>query len=356
MNVIRGVPYVYVMRGALVESVHAVVACAADSTGHVVLAYGDVDALVYLRSAAKPFIAAAVVASGAAERFGFDARELAVMAASHSGEPQHVAVVRGILAKLGLDLTALQCGAHAPAYEPAAAALAAAGDVPTALHNNCSGKHAGILALCVHLGLDVRTYLAADHPAQRRIVAFCARLLDEDPGRMPSAVDGCGIPVFATSLRRAARAFARFATLRDVAADDARALETVRAAMLAQPHYVGGTDRFDSALLVASGGGIVGKAGAEGVHADALCERGLGLAVKVVDGTRRAVAPATVALLGELGALGAAETAALAPFAAPDVTNVVGRVVGSVYAGHLTQSLPVRRPKLHPHVPKDGSG
>lgn len=334
MNSLAGVPYVYVTRGALVESVHRVVACAVDAKGDVVLAYGDIDAPIYLRSAAKPFIAACVVASGAAVRFGLDARELALVAASHNGEPEHAATAAGILAKIGLDASALQCGAHAPSYEPAAAALAAAGERPSALHNNCSGKHAGILALCIHLGLDPRTYLAADHPAQQAILAFCARMTGDDPARLPLAVDGCGIPVFATSMRRAARAFARLAAPTDVADADARALDLVRSAMTTQPFYVGGSGRFDSALPVATQGRIAGKAGAEGVHGDALGCVGIGLALKIVDGgARRAVPPATVALLDELGALEPTARAALAPFASPEVTNVVGRVVGTIRAG-----------------------
>ena len=333
MNAIAGVPYVYVTRGALAESVHAIVACAADASGTVALEYGDIDAPIYLRSAAKPFIAAAVLASRANERFGFDEREIAVMAASHNGEPEHVAAVSSILEKIGLDEGALKCGAHAPAYDPAAAALAASDAKPSALHNNCSGKHAGILALCRARGYDRATYLALEHPAQQEILALCGRLLGEDPTRMPLGVDGCGIPVFATSMRRAARAFARFATLDEVDDADAIALELVRYAVAAEPFYIGGTGRFDSALPQATRGRIIGKAGAEGVHADALLDQGLGLALKIVDGARRAVPPATMALLAELGALEPSARASLDGFAASDVTNIAGAVVGAIRAG-----------------------
>jgi L-asparaginase II len=325
-----GVPFVDVTRGTLVESVHAIAACAAGPGGSVALAYGDIDAPVYLRSAAKPFIAAAVVLSGAAERFRLTAAELAVVAASHGGEPFHVAAVRGILERIGLDEALLQCGAHAPSYEPAAAALAASGEAPSALHNNCSGKHAGILAMCVTLGYDPAGYLAPEHPVQRDVLRVCARLTGEDPAGLPLAIDGCGIPVFATTLRRAARAFARMATLDAVAAPDAAALRRVRESMAAEPAYVGGTGRFDSALIEATGGRVVGKAGAEGVHGDALQREGLGLVVKVIDGSLRAVAPATLALLGELGALEPVERLALQPFAAPVLRNVAGRIVGGI--------------------------
>ncbi|MDQ2907820.1 MAG: asparaginase [Candidatus Eremiobacteraeota bacterium] len=323
-------PFVAVSRGDVVESVHAVAACAVDTHGRVALAYGDVDAPVYLRSSAKPFIAAAIVESGAPTHFGFDARELAVIAASHNGEPFHVAAVRSILDKIGLGPADLLCGTHPPSYEPAAAALAAAGAAPSALHNNCSGKHAGILAMCVSLGFDTSTYLEATHPAQRRILGLCARLVDEPFDALPLGIDGCGIPVFATSLRHAALGFARIASLRGISDADAQALLTVREAMAAEPTYVGGTARFDSALLAVTAGRIIGKAGAEGLHADALVREGLGLVLKVVDGGKRAVPPATIALLEELGALEPREADALAEFARPIVRNVAGRIVGAL--------------------------
>jgi L-asparaginase II len=315
----RGVPYVAVTRGALVESVHEVAACAADAHGAIALAYGDVDVPIYVRSSSKPFIASAIVAAGAAGRFGFGAVEIALMAASHAGEPAQVAAVRGMLAKIGLDEGDLQCGPGEAQASP--------------LHHNCSGKHAGILALCVHLGLDPATYLDPEHPAQRLILAFCARMVDARPGELPLGVDGCGIPVFAAPLRSLARAFARLATLECVAGDDARALGGVREAMAAEPFYVGGSGRFDSALIAATGGRIVGKAGAEGVHADALRRERLGLALKVIDGARRAAAPAAYGLLSTLGALDASERAALAGWGNPAIRNAAGRVVGRIEAG-----------------------
>jgi L-asparaginase II len=323
---------VRVTRGDLVESEHEVAACVADARGDVVFAAGDIERPVYLRSAAKPFIAAAIVASGAADRFAFDDRELAVIAASHNGEPAHVETVRGILAKIDASVADLRCGAHAPTYEPAAAALAARGEAPSALHNNCSGKHAGILALCTHLHLDRVTYRAATHPAQRSILALCARLADVPVETLSLGVDGCGIPVYATSLRRAAQSFARFATLEHVDDADAAALARVRAAMAAQPYYVAGSGRFDTALGEATRGRVVGKAGAEGVHGDALPRERLGLAVKVADGARRAAAPATIALLGRFGALDPGEIVALEEYARPHVFNVAGERVGAIVA------------------------
>lgn len=329
---LAGIPLVGVTRGERLESVHAVAACAADVRGNVVLALGTIGEPVFLRSSAKPFITAAGVLAGTVGRFGFDDRELAVMSASHNGEPFQLDAVRSILTKIGATAADLQCGIHPPSYAPAAAELAARGEAPSALHNNCSGKHAGILALARVLGAPLAGYCDPDHPAQRAILAFCARISDDVWTADRLGVDGCGIPVYATSLRNAARSFARFASLEEVDSADAAALARVRSAMIAEPDYVAGSRSFDTALIRAGNGRIVCKGGAEGVHATALLDGGLGLVMKVVDGGRRAVAPAVIALLRGLDALDAAQLDSLAPHAGALVTNHAGAVVGTVAA------------------------
>jgi L-asparaginase II len=329
---LAGVPAVAVRRGTRVESVHSVAACAADVDGNVVLRIGTIDTPVFLRSSAKPFIAAAAVREGVLERFGFAERELAVMCASHNGEPGHVEIVASMLERIGASVDDLACGAHAPAYEPAAAALAARCEQPSALHNNCSGKHAGILALAKMLGAPFAGYTEPSHPAQQMILALCGRVSDDVFEGDRLAVDGCGIPVYATTLRKAALSFARLATLHGLDDADATALARVAAAMAAEPWYVAGTGRFDTDLIGATGGRVVGKAGAEGVHCDALLDGGLGLALKVIDGTRRAAAPATLAALDALHALEPAARQAMRGHATVSVKNVAGHVVGSVAA------------------------
>jgi L-asparaginase II len=329
---LAGVPAVAARRGGRVESVHNVAVCAADVDGTVVLKVGTIDTPVFLRSSAKPFIAAAAVRAGVLERFGFGDRELAVMCASHNGEPGHVELVASMLQRIGASVDDLACGSHAPSYEPAAAALAARGEQPTQLHNNCSGKHAGILALAKVLGAPFAGYTDPSHPAQQTILALCGRVSDDVFAGDTLAVDGCGIPVYATTLRKAAVSFARLATLRGLDDDDATALALVGSAMATEPWYVAGTARFDTDLIRATGGRVVGKAGAEGVHCDALLDGGLGVALKVIDGTRRAAAPATLAVLDALHALEPAARAALRPHAFVPVKNVAGDVVGEVAA------------------------
>ncbi len=320
---------VQVTRGNLVESVHHVAAAAATPRGDVILSTGDISSPVFLRSTAKPFIAAAAIEAGVRERFGLDMREIAVMAASHTGEPFHVEAVESILRKLGLDESALQCGVHYPYNEKASRALIERGEKPRAVHNNCSGKHAGILALATVLGADLSTYLEVDNPAQRAILEFCARMSDDDPATWPLGVDGCGIPVYATSLTKAAMAFARFASLTEVNPRDGMALLVVRDAMVSHPAYVSGTGEFDTMLMTAGGGSIACKAGAEGVHGVSLIPDGLGFAGKVTDGASRGRAPVTMAALKELGSP-VADATELRAFAHPVVYNRAGRAVGEI--------------------------
>ena len=322
---------VEVTRGHLVESVHHVAACAADAQGKPLLAEGDIEVPVFLRSSAKPFIAAAVLAAGVREAFGLEMYEIAVMCASHFGQPFHVEAVESILQKIGMTADDLQCGAHLPYDEASASALLRAGKEPTALHNNCSGKHAGILAMCKVMGVDTATYLQPDNPAQAEILAFCARMSDDDARTWPLGVDGCGIPVYATALRKAAMAFARFATLREVPARDAAALLVARDAMVAHPEYVSGSGEFDTVLMQAGGGDIACKVGAEGVHAMSLIGQGVGFASKILDGASRARPPVTISALRALGHR-AAHATELARFAEPAVYNRAGRQVGSIRA------------------------
>jgi L-asparaginase II len=323
---------VEVTRGGLVESVHHVAACVVDAAGAVVYSAGEIDVPVYLRSSAKPFIAAAIVEAGVDAAFKLEPTEIAVIAASHSGQPIHVEAVQSILRKIGMDASDLQCGVHWPYDEASAEALRARGEQPTALHNNCSGKHAGILALCRIVGADPSTYLEASNPAQRRILEFCARLSDDDAATWPLGADGCGIPVYATSLRQAARSFARLASLTEMWPSDAAAMRIVRDAMIAHPEYVSGTGQIDTELMIAADGTIAAKAGAEGVHGVAAIPQGYGYVAKVLDGAARARGPSTIAVLRRLGVLDDTTAGRLARFAAPTVYNRAGDPVGEIRA------------------------
>jgi L-asparaginase II len=321
---------VVVTRGTLVESEHLICYAIADADGRVLQSRGDIDRLVYMRSSAKPLIATAVVASGAADRFSFSSEEIALAAASHSGEPKHVETALHMLAKSGLGETALRCGAHAPMHEPSAEALCALGQLPRAVHNNCSGKHAAILALAMHRGADPGGYLAPDHPAQAEILDVCAQLLGIARERMEIGVDGCGIPVIAVPLRTAAQFFAKLSEPQRFPKQLVPALQRVIAAMVEHPEYVAGSNRFDTDLMKASRPNVLAKGGAEGYHASAALRRGLGMTVKVADGNYRAVAPFVVDCLRSLGVLDDVQVSALATYRVPKVRNHAGLAVGEI--------------------------
>jgi L-asparaginase II len=290
-------------RGGIEESAHAVRFAVADSDGRITASGGDIEQPTFLRSSAKPLICAVIVASGAADHYGFTEKEIALISGSHSGEPYHIEAARSMLAKAGLAESDLRCGPHAPYNAAAAAALAAAGIKPGSIHNNCSGKHSGILALGMHLGAGAEGYLEPAHPAEALILRGYAAMLGVPQASFTVGVDGCGIPVIATPLSVAARFFARFARPESFPADYRDALVRVRDAMMHYPEMVAGTDEFDTDLMRAAQGDIMCKGGAEGYHASASLARGIGMCVKIVDGNSRAVPPFVTSRLVPRGLL-----------------------------------------------------
>lgn len=330
-----------VTRGDIVESEHFISFALVDRDGALIESRGDVARATYLRSSAKPLICTAVVAAGAADRFHFTEQELAIAAGSHSGEPMHVDAVRRILQKIGLTEDALQCGAHAPSNLEAANALCAAGMLPQPIHNNCSGKHAAILALSIHLGADPSGYLSPQHPAEVVILDTCAKLLDVARDDLAIAVDGCGIPVIGVPLRTAAHFFAKLNDVDSFPAAFQNALRRVCHAMLEYPEYVAGTGRFDTDLMRAAKPNILCKGGAEGYHASSWLQRGYGLTLKVADGNYRAVAPFVLSTLERFAAMDDAALLQLAKHRTPLVRNHAGTVVGSIQEFSQSDQLSV---------------
>jgi L-asparaginase II len=319
---------VVVVRGGRVESRHRVSYAIAEAGGRLQHAAGVVARPVFPRSAVKPLQALPLVESGAARRFRVGSTELALACASHSGEPAHVDAVRQWLGRLGIDPAALACGAHPPQHAPAAERLLAAGRPPEAVHNNCSGKHAGMLTLARHLAAPLAGYEQPDHPVQRRIAAALAEMAGVATLPEP-AIDGCGIPTFPLSLTELATAMARLADPAGLSAARRDACVAIRTAMRTHPDLVAGTGRPCTAIMTAAPDVLV-KTGAEGVYAAALPARGLGVALKVEDGAGRAAPVALLALLEALGALGAEARAALAETARPELRNHARRVVGRI--------------------------
>lgn len=319
---------VEVWRGERVESRHRVRACVADAAGSVVLGLGDLDEPVFPRSAVKPFQALALVESGAAERYEVSEAELALACASHGGEPVHIAAVEAWLARLGLDETALACGPHPPMNPAAAAALARSGAASRRVHNNCSGKHTGMLAAALQLGAATRGYERPQHPVQRLVDAALADLAGV-ADLPPPGIDGCGLPNRPLPLRALARAAARLADPSGLPAGRQAALERIGTAMMREPLMVAGTGRCCTILMQAVPD-LVAKTGAEGVFLAASRKLGLGLALKAEDGATRAAEVALFALLRHLDVLDEPVPAALGRFSHPTLRNFAGDEVGRV--------------------------
>ncbi len=332
---------VRVWRGAIAESRHRLEAAVADAEGRELAGSGGARLVTTLRSAAKPFQLTPFVERGHADRWGFEAPDLAVMAASHVGSARHVERVRGILARLGLDETALACGREDP-LDPEMRRAVQHGEIPaSALFHNCSGKHAGMLAMCLAEGWPVEGYERPAHPLQQLMHRTVAEICGLAPEDVATAVDGCSVPVFALPLAAMARGYARLAAADPGGGARPAALARIRDAMRAHPWAVGGTARFSSALMEAAPH-LVSKGGAEGLECVGWPERGLGLAVKCEDGANRAVPPAVIALLEHLGALDAAARAKLEPWARPPLHNAAGLEVGTLRA-ELRAPVPAGR-------------
>jgi L-asparaginase II len=291
-------PLAAVRRGALVESVHRGRLAVCDPEGNVLEAMGDPEAYIYARSSAKPFQALPLVLSGAAEAFGLTDEELAAACASHNAEEPHLAAVRSILEKAGLTEDDLQSGAHLPLYEPEADKLIRSGEDPRPIHGNCSGKHAGMLAVCVHEGYETATYRDPGHPLQRRILGLIAEVCGLREDEVLIAGDNCGVPAFALPLRSFATGLARVATGNALPEELALAALRIGAAMREHPFMVAGTGRFDTDLMGLTD--LLVKGGAEAVLAVGSRE-GWGMVLKISDGALRGVRPVALAALGAMG-------------------------------------------------------
>ena len=321
-------------RGGITESIHHGVVAVANTDGDLVAGWGDPDLVVFFRSSAKPFQAVPLVECGAADAFGFTPPELALACASHSGEPSHRATATRMLAKIGLTEGDLRCGSPPPYDEVAGARTIAGVDPPTPLGCDCSGKHAGMLAACVHLGYPTDSYLDPAHPLQQRIRAVMGEVLRTDPERLPLGVDGCGVPTFAAPVRAFAASYATLAAPERAApghgSDHAAALNRLRAAMIAHPENVGGTGMLVTDLMALAGGSLVVKSGAEGLLCVGAAAAGLGIAVRILDGSFRAHAVVIAAVLDQLGLVPPSTVSAFLERHEATIRNHVGVAVGEL--------------------------
>ncbi len=316
------VPIVTTTRGSLVECVHYGSVAVVDSEARLVAGVGDPHALNFTRSALKPLQVLPFVQDGGVEHWGFSARELAMMCASHGGEPVHVETVGRILERIGAGERDLQCGCHVPTFFGATGTTPPADARWTQLHHNCSGKHSGFLAYCRMHGLPLAAYLDPEGPLQRRIretVREASRASD-----LASGIDGCSAPNHAIPLSGLAFAFARLAI------GATPELAAIAGAMRAHPELVSGRARLDLALMQMGKGDWVSKSGADGVQTLGIRSRGLGIAVRAADGSPRALRSALLQVMRALGLVGDIRGTPLEPLIPEEIRNWRGTVVGRI--------------------------
>ncbi|WP_440409702.1 asparaginase [Neorhizobium petrolearium] len=321
---------VEVTRGRLVESRHRGMGVVVDGDGKVVFSFGEAEAAVFPRSACKAMQALPLVESGAADAYGFGNVELALACSSHSGEDAHVATAAAMLAKAGRDDDALECGAHWSSDQATLIHQARTIEKPTALHNNCSGKHSGFVCTCVHAGLEVKGYVEYDHPLQAEIRGTMEALTGAILGHQNCGTDGCSIPSYAVPLKGLAHGFAKMVTGSSLSPERARAARRLMEACMAEPFYVAGSNRACTKLMEVAPGKIFAKTGAEGVFVAALPDQGLAIAVKCEDGTTRAAETMIFALISRYFEKGGEVQAKLLAMANKSMRNWNGIHVGDV--------------------------
>lgn len=333
-------PLVEVKRGSITESRHRGHIVAVEPDGTIVASLGFPPTVTFLRSSAKPFQTIPLLVTGAADHFGFTDREVALACGSHNGEPIHTELAASMLRKIGLGPEALKCGAHEPYGAEAALELRSRGEQPNALHNNCSGKHAGMLAVAVHLDAPVENYDSPENPVQKFIADAMSKFSDVAVTDMVVGIDGCGAPIFGITMKSMALAYARLVSPPpsfDKATRDA--CERIVGVMSANPELIGGTsERLDTELMRAAPERLISKVGAEGVYTAGIkpCEewpKGLGLALKIEDGDDKRARPTVVIeALRQLGVLRDESLEAVSRYAFFPVLNRRGDVVGEISA------------------------
>jgi L-asparaginase II len=312
-----------ITRGGIVESKHTGAYVVSDARGNNIVQAGDISRSIFPRSAIKAFQCLPMIETGAADRYGFTNEEIALCCASHSGEPEHVRVARSMLAKIDIIESCYECGAHWPTSRAATYELVRAGETAKDVHNNCSGKHAGMLALAQHLAVNVKNYVLPDHPVQKEIATTLAAFCEIEIASAPQGIDGCSVPTWAMPLRNLALGFAK------LPANTAgmRIVTAVRA----HPFMIAGTGKFDTEIMQAVPRLFI-KFGAEGVYCGSIPHAGLGFAMKCDDGAVRAVEVAIAKVLAELDVWTADEAAILKTFSHAEMHNWQKLKVGEILA------------------------
>ena len=292
-----------ITRGEMVESFHKGHCVVADRNGKRLHTWGNAELVIYPRSAIKPLQAIALIETGAADAFQVNDAELALATASHSSTKIQINLITSWLNRLGLSISDLECAGHNPMNRDADMDLIKANMNPLAIHNNCSGKHAGFLTTALHMNETIKNYSKPNHPVQKRLINILSSMGDVDLASTPRGIDGCGIPVMGMPLEAVATALAKMADPKDLSYARADATKRIISAMTTYPNLIAGPERFDTLTMEQEDSSFVIKTGAEGVYAGILPELGLGIALKIDDGAKRAAETAIVAILNYLGVI-----------------------------------------------------
>lgn len=323
---------VNVIRGTEVESTHRGSMVVVDSAGKVLDYIGDPDRAIFPRSALKFLQAIPLVESGAADAFSLTEKELALACASHNAEAFHVDSVNGWLDKLDLSGDDLECGPTLPLNEQAAHGLIASGETPTRVHQNCSGKHSGMLTLCRHMGWPTKGYSEYDHPSQQAWMKTMGEIMQQDLFSQPWEKDGCGLPALQMPMTSLALGLAKFTQIDQSASPRGQAMERILAAVKKYPEMIAGSGRCCTAVIQKTAGKVVVKTGAEAVYAGCVPSLGLGFALKIDDGATRGSEVALGALLHRLGVLDEEQAEQLGPWINPKIMNSQGKQTGKIMA------------------------
>lgn len=323
---------VNVYRGELIESIHQGDVAVVNDKGDLLAEFGNSEMITYWRSAAKPVQALPVVSSGAADKYNLTDKELAIMCASHSGEDQHVEVVRGILEKIGLKESDLNCGTHPPLNKKTAKRLCEEGKEPPLIRNNCSGKHAGMLTMCQYNGWDLEDYPEIDHPLQQYLLDVISEITKYPREKIYTGVDGCGVVVFGMPLKNMALAYARLTNPKSLPEKYREAAIRITRSMEKYPELIGGTKRFNTELLKVGNSEFFAKSGAQAVFCVGHVEKNIGLALKVKDGNSRGVKPATIEAMKQLDLLSKKQLEKLQNYHEYIIKNHHGAKVGKAVA------------------------
>jgi L-asparaginase II len=328
-----------VCRSEVVESIHRGDIAVVSSSGEVLYELGDVDHTTYFRSTGKPVIAIASLEAGIAEAYHLELKEVAIMASSHSGEKEHVRVLKSIMEKMHVDEEILKCGAAEPTGKEAAKELAAEGTKPTSLHCNCSGKHLGVIGAAMLLEMSVEGYYRPEHEIQKRVEEIIALFCSVDPETIIRGVDGCGIPVYAMPLKNLAMAYANLCNHSFAAGKFEKSQNYILSAMTMYPEMVGGTGRLDTRIMQAFGDRLISKAGAEGVHCIGLIGKGIGIALKVEDGSDRASGAVLLEILRQMEVIREDELDKYKELWKPSILNHRKEKVGEIKASFALKRM-----------------